>query len=175
MFKCIFGLIHKLLTLIACIITGIFRFFVNLILKIIAFSKRKKLERKANENGFAELYSLINGECDMGGIEFENYIAKLLENEVGSDNVDTTPVSSDYGVDIITTVPDVSVYQCKCYSGTVGVKAVQEVYSGKAYYNADNAYVVTNSTFTKNARELAEKTGVILWDRDSLLNLIDKY
>lgn len=57
------------------------------------------------------------------------------------------------------------VVQCKCYSGKVGVAAVQQAYAAKRYYHASRAAVATNSTFTKQARELAKKCGVKLWER----------
>ena len=61
--------------------------------------------------------------------------------------------------------------QVKKYTGRVGVAAVQEVYAAKTYYNAAYAIVVTNSYFTKQARELAAKLYVTLVDRDKLIAL----
>jgi HJR/Mrr/RecB family endonuclease len=52
--------------------------------------------------------------------------------------------------------------QCKHYSQPVGNKAVQEVYSGKDFYNTDIAVVVTNNEFTKSAKELASSLDVLL-------------
>ena len=57
------------------------------------------------------------------------------------------------------------VVQCKCYSGKVGVKAVQEVCAAKLFYGASRAAVATNSTFTRAARKLADRCGVSLWER----------
>lgn len=56
------------------------------------------------------------------------------------------------------------VVQCKCYSGKVGVAAVQQAYAAKRYYHASRAAVATNSTFTKQAKELARHCGVELWE-----------
>ena len=55
----------------------------------------------------------------------------------------------------------------------VGIKAVQEVASGKSYYDCDDAIVVTNSHFSKAAKELAEKCGVGLIDREYLKKLYE--
>ena len=44
----------------------------------------------------------------------------------------------------------------------MGNKAVQEVYAAAAFYGCDCAAVMTNNTFTKGARELAESLGVEL-------------
>lgn len=57
------------------------------------------------------------------------------------------------------------VVQCKHYSKPVGVKAVQEVIAARQYYGASIAAVATNSTFTKAAKQLAERCGVKLWER----------
>lgn len=75
--------------------------------------------------------------------------------------------SHDYGGDVTALHLPFGkiVVQCKNYSGKVGVSAVQEVYAAKRYYHATRAAVATNSTFTKAARELADKCGVKLWER----------
>ena len=67
-----------------------------------------------------------------------------------------------------------TVVQVKQYSSKVGNKAVQEIIAGKAFYNADEAIVMTNNYFTESAIELAENTGVILFDRDKLIDFLSK-
>jgi restriction system protein len=54
--------------------------------------------------------------------------------------------------------------QCKFYSHPVGVSAVQQVVGGMAYYGCDRAMVITNNTFTRQAKELAERNDVELLD-----------
>ena len=109
---------------------------------------------------------------DMEGKEFEEYCAELLEAK-GFENIEITPDSHDYGVDIITDRDGVSyAIQCKCYSGPVGVRAVQEVYAGKDYYGSMVGVVMSNQSFTKSAREFAEKLNIMLWDGDHVMNLI---
>lgn len=72
----------------------------------------------------------------------------------------------DFGADVIARgLLGKIVVQCKCYSGKVGVKAVQEVCAAKLYYGASRAAVATNSEFTKAAKELAHRCGVRLWER----------
>ena len=64
--------------------------------------------------------------------------------------------------------------QCKYYSKPVGNKAVQEVSAGQVYYKADYAAVVSNNTYTKSARQLAQNCNVLLLNiRD--LSKIEKY
>lgn len=109
---------------------------------------------------------------DMEGVEFENYCAELLTAK-GFENVETTPPSHDYGVDIIADKDGITyAIQCKCYSDAVGVRAVQEAYAGKDYYGCMVAVVMTNQSFTKNAMGFAEKLNVILWDGDYVMGLI---
>ena len=101
----------------------------------------------------------------MPGHEFEHFCAELLRKN-GFRKVSVTPPSGDQGVDIIA-VKGTSRYaiQCKRYASPLGNKPVQEVYTGKAFYNCRYGVVMTNSTFTPHAKELAKKTGVLLWDR----------
>ena len=108
----------------------------------------------------------------MEGHQFEYYCANILRKN-GFTNVAVTQASGDFGVDI-TAVKDSITYaiQCKSYSGVVGNDAVQEVYSGKAKYKCIVAVVLTNSYFTKSAKETAEFNSVVLWDRDYLDSMI---
>lgn len=110
--------------------------------------------------------SLTMADVDaMKGHEFEHFCAELLKKN-GFRNVRVTPASGDQGVDIIA-VKGTARYaiQCKRYASPLGNKPVQEVYTGKAFYNCRYGAVMTNSTFTPHAKELAKKTGVLLWDR----------
>lgn len=100
----------------------------------------------------------------MTGTEFERYVADKLRAR-GYYDVRFTPATGDYGVDILATKRGkVYAFQCKCYTGSVGVSAVQEVFSGSRKYQADKAVVITNSHYTPNARTLAGDLGVSLWD-----------
>ena len=109
---------------------------------------------------------------DMDGAEFEQYCAELLEAK-GFENVEMTPPSHDYGIDIIADRDGISyAIQCKCYSDPIGIKAIQEAYAGKDYYNAMIGAVMTNQSFTKTAKEFADKLNIILWDGDYVMDLI---
>ena len=109
---------------------------------------------------------------EMEGTEFEEYCAELLEAK-GFENVELTPASHDYGIDIIADKDGISyAIQCKCYSDPIGIKAIQEAYAGKDYYKAMIGVVMTNQGFTKSAREFADKLNVVLWDGDYVMDLI---
>lgn len=109
----------------------------------------------------------------MTGYEFEDYIHDLLIG-LGYTDVETTPRSNDFGVDVIAKKDDVKyAIQCKNYANKLGNTPVQEVATGKNYYNCQVGVVVTNNYFTDNAKELAEKNGILLWDRDKLERMIE--
>lgn len=110
----------------------------------------------------------------MEGHTFEEWCAELLRKN-GFVNVEVTPGSGDQGVDV-TAVKDGIRYaiQCKCYSSDLGNKPIQEVYTGKNIYKCQVGVVMTNRHFTPGAKEMAEATGVLLWDRDKLEEMIVK-
>lgn len=101
---------------------------------------------------------------DMEGHEFEYFCADLLE-ERGFTEVEVTRGSGDYGIDILAEKEGVTyAIQCKRYSGPVGVKAVQEAYAGRDYYDRMVGAVMTNQYFTGPAVEAAGKLKILLWD-----------
>lgn len=109
----------------------------------------------------------------MDGYSFEAWCAELLRKS-GFTNVEITPGSGDQGVDVIAVKDGIRyAIQCKCYSSDLGNTPVQEVRSGKDFYDCDVAVVMTNRYFTKGAKQLAEKTMVRLWDRNKLKEMIE--
>ena len=108
---------------------------------------------------------------NMDGMEFEEWCADLLINN-GFVNVKGTPASGDQGVDILAQKDDIKyAFQCKCYTSDLGNTPVQEVFAGKCMYDCHVGVVMTNRHFTSGAKALAEKTGVLLWDRDKLASM----
>ncbi len=109
---------------------------------------------------------------DLEGLEFENWCANLLKNN-GFINVEVTRASGDQGVDILAEKGEIKyAIQCKCYSSDLGNSPVQEVHAGKSMYNYHVGAVMTNRHFTSGAKELAKATGVLLWDREKLLQMM---
>lgn len=110
----------------------------------------------------------------MSGEEFEEFLKVHFEKQ--GYIVQLTPGSNDYGIDLICKKQYRSsneqengfVVQAKRYKGKVGVAAVQQVVAGAKYYDCKYGMVITNSYFTKNAWELAKKSGITLWDRNIL-------
>ena len=109
----------------------------------------------------------------MDGHQYEQKCAQYLR-EQGYTNVTVTRGSGDQGVDI-TAMKDGKKHaiQCKYYEGNVGNKAIQEVYAGAAFYNCSVAMVITNSFFTKSAKELAKKLKVILVEDINAIKLME--
>lgn len=103
----------------------------------------------------------------MTGLEYEEYIEALAYNYGWEPR--RTAASGDHGADVIITHGEVRVaIQCKKYSLPVGNKSVQEIYSAKDFYECDHAVVVTNSSFTKSARQVADSLKVYLVHHDEL-------
>ena len=104
----------------------------------------------------------------LDGHEFEYYCADLLRKR-GFQEVEVTKGSGDYGIDILAERDGVTyAIQCKCYNAPVGVKAVQEAYAGRDYYDRMVGAVLTNQYFTGPAVEAAKKLKILLWDRGYL-------
>lgn len=107
----------------------------------------------------------------MSGEDFEKYLEILFKKK--GYQVERTAYVGDYGVDLVVQHGfQTYAVQAKRYRNKVGVKAVQEVVAGMGYYDCHESMVVTNSYFTPQAIQLAEKNGVILWDRTELLRQI---
>ncbi len=110
---------------------------------------------------------------EMEGREFELFCADLLKKR-GFIEVEVTKASGDYGIDILAEKEGVTyAIQCKRYNSPVGVKAVQEVYAGRDYYDRMVGVVMTNQYFTAPAVEAADRLKILLWDGgyiDSMLS-----
>ena len=115
--------------------------------------------------------SAIDG---MDGHYFEHFCADILR-KTGFTDVTVTPGSGDQGVDILATKDCVKyAIQCKNYSSVLGNTPIQEVSAGKQFYGCHVGVVMTNSTFSSGAIQLASATNVLLWDRMKLEELIEK-
>lgn len=111
---------------------------------------------------------------EMEGHDFEYFCADLLRRR-GFLDVEVTKGSGDYGVDILAEKEGVTyAIQCKCYSAPVGVKAVQEAYAGRDYYDKMVGAVLTNQYFTSPAVEAAKKLKILLWDRGYLERMMEE-
>ena len=118
-------------------------------------------QRRISRSGIEEI-------DHMDGHTFERRM-QVLFRDLGY-RVQRTGKCGDYGADLVVELDgDKTVVQAKRWTKTVGVKAVQEAVAAKPMYGCDQALVVTNSHFSKEARRLAEANKVALWDRDRLI------
>jgi len=114
------------------------------------------------------LKSLHNGTTrrfdDLDGSGFEALIKRLYEG--AGYTAQLTGKTGDQGGDLVVVRGDVKkVIQAKLRRKmTVGNDAVQQVVAAKAIYNCPEAVVISNSTFTTKAEELARVHGVELVD-----------
>jgi len=116
----------------------------------------------------------INELDEIEGHDFEYYCAELLKKR-GFIDVTVTKGSGDYGVDVLAEKDGVTyAIQCKAYTTPVGVKAVQEAFAGKEYYDRMVGAVLTNQYFTKPAVDAAKKLKILLWDRGYLDSMIEE-
>ena len=110
----------------------------------------------------------------MEGHDFEYFCAQLLKRR-GFQDVEVTKGSGDYGIDILAEKDGITyAIQCKCYATPVGVKAIQEAYAGRDYYDRMVGAVLTTQYFTTPAVEAAKKLKILLWDRGYLESMLEE-
>ncbi len=103
----------------------------------------------------------------MSGSAFEEYVARLLSSQ--GYRVTRTGQPGDMGVDLVAgRPPDKYAVQVKRQASPVSRRAVSDAVAATAHYRCTAAMVVTNSSFTAGARELAHSTGCQLIDRETL-------
>jgi restriction endonuclease Mrr len=125
--------------------------------------RREEQERAEQIEALLERDTFRDSVSYMTGTQFENFMANVFDKK-GYD-VLTTPSSGDQGVDLLLTIDERKVaVQLKRYTGPVGNAAVQAVVAGMFHYKAKEAWVITTSTFTKSARQLAKSNRVRLID-----------
>lgn len=112
----------------------------------------------------------------MSGIEFERFCAELLV-KCGYSNVRLTTCSGDQGIDVLAEKDELKWgFQCKRWGleTHIGNDVIHKTFAGKAFYHCDIAAVITTTTFTRKAEEYARETGIILWGRDKLYDMLKK-
>ncbi|WP_424237136.1 restriction endonuclease [Bhargavaea ginsengi] len=133
-------------------------------LMLILFAIGLMKQRKLNASGIRQV-------DEMNGKEFEQFLK--LRYEARGYKVRVTPYQNDFGADLVMTRDGRRiVVQAKRWKQNVGIKAVQEIVAAKSHYKAEDAWVVTNSQFTKAAKELASSNGVRLVDRTQLIHIL---
>lgn len=110
----------------------------------------------------------------LSGIDFESLVIEKLKHYPHIVTIERTPVTKDFGADIIlvTNSETKIAIQCKRFSSKVNLKAVQEVTAALKHYNADIGIVISNNGFLPSAIQLAASNNIELWGSDELLKLI---
>lgn len=111
---------------------------------------------------------------DLSGPEFEKLLYRLF-GAMGY-TVQPTGKTGDQGADLIANMNGQRIaIQAKCYAGAVGNAAVQEVISAQKFYDCNRAMVATNSSFTREAIDLARVSNVELIGGGKLSELLLQY
>jgi restriction endonuclease Mrr len=131
--------------------------------------QRQKQERERQIEALLHRDALRDRIDYMSGIEFERFMADVFTKK--GYTAHTTRASGDQGVDLLLNVDGRKIaVQLKRYTAPVGNAAVQAAFAGMIYYKAQEAWVITTSSFTKSAIALAKNTGVRLIARNELEN-----
>jgi restriction system protein len=126
--------------------------------------------RRAWDRAFTSGMPELDG---LSGEAFESRISGLLRS-LGY-KTEITKATEDAGGDIIALRRQkTTVVHTKHQAAEVGVEAIQKAIASRQHYEASSALVVTNSTFTPQARELASRAGVDLWDRAALTKRLEE-
>lgn len=104
--------------------------------------------------------------------QFKRYIARLL-NDLDYTEIERITDTRRYGTDILVLRGETRfAIKCVYSSHPAGIGIVQGILGGKIHYKCDVPVVITNNWFTKDAEQLAGETGVLLWDRAKLIEMI---
>ncbi len=97
-------------------------------------------------------------ECDIGSFcEALGYAGEV------------TPGSADFGVDVLGRRGQrIVAIQCKLYQKSVGCEPIQRLLAAERLHKATDFMCITTGRYTKKAKELGARTGVILIDGEGL-------
>ena len=112
----------------------------------------------------------------MGGIAFERYVAGLLRLD-GHQDVRVVGGKGDGGVDIVSDSPSgrAMAYQCKRQKDRVPIKVIRELNGSLAHEHCGRSGVlVTSAEITKDAGDLARKSGITVIERTALADWMSR-
>lgn len=159
--------------------------YQNIVLDMKKIFERKQKEKLEEElfgkpkkkiivdNTEQTIVSIIDRIDKMSGEQFEIFMEQFFISK--GFKVTRTPLSGDYGVDIIIENDFGKIgVQAKCYSNKASLSAVQEIIGGLRHYNLSSGMVVTNNYFQPSAILLAADNNITLWDRNKLIEQLEK-
>lgn len=104
------------------------------------------------------------------GVAFEEFLVRVFENLGAS--VQLTPSTGDQGADLIAVLAGRRyAIQAKGGVSAIGNGAVMEALAGMQFYGCEVPVVITNSTFTSKAKELAQRCNCLLVDGSGVIEL----
>ncbi|MCG4437306.1 restriction endonuclease, partial [Erysipelothrix rhusiopathiae] len=105
--------------------------------------------------------------------EFEDFIIDLV-TKLDYEIVEKVPQVNNQSVDFIATKDKVKfAFQCKFHNAPINYGTVKEIIYGVKFFDSHVGVIVTNNSFRKPARELADSNNIVLWDGDDLVKLIN--
>jgi restriction endonuclease Mrr len=115
---------------------------------------------------------------NMNGYEFEKLISNLLE-KMGLE-VFGTKASGDGGIDFIANSNQAIfggkyIIQCKRWKSSIGEPILRDLYGVVTSERANKGILITDSYFTSNAIEFANRNSIELIDGEKLNQLLTKY
>ncbi|NDI37228.1 restriction endonuclease [Chengkuizengella sediminis] len=158
-----FGTFYFTKSMIASIIIALIA--VVIIIFILVVKHKQKVD-SLKRSGISDIDK-------MDGHQFEHYLSHLFKSQGYS--VQVTSASGDYGADLVLKKDNRKiVVQAKRYSKNIGIEAIQQVHSSMNYYQATEAWVISNRFYTKAAMNLAKANQVRLFTRQELIDMILK-
>ncbi|WP_227002605.1 MULTISPECIES: restriction endonuclease [Bacillaceae] len=161
-------------TIVSIFLVMFYLFTFPLVIVGFVWLMRRWMKRHREKQAFQRVVqSGIRSIDQMDGHQFEYFLGQLLK-ELGYRSVKGTKRSNDFGADLLMEKEKKIVVQAKRYGykQRVGIQAIQQVFAAIPFYQAQEAWVVTNSFYTAAARKLAQACGVHLLDRWRLQQFI---
>lgn len=135
---------------------------ISIAILLIRTEKKRKIKQALLDMG-------ASNPMQLSPQQYEQFCGTLLERSGWQ--VQYTKCTGDQGADIIAHKGgEKVVIQCKQWSSSVGVQAVQEVHAACTYYKADKAVVVSTADYTSGAKELAKRANISLVGHEELSN-----
>lgn len=143
-----------------------------LLVLLVLVGRRQVRARRARRARQAQLDAQVGSTDGMSGPDFERLVARLMQRD-GFADVRIPGGAGDLGADVVGKHPDgrLVVVQCKRYAQHRSVSSPDmQKFLGTCFHehSADEAWFVTTTRFSKPARELGERRGVRLVDREQL-------
>lgn len=146
-------------------------------LKVLDWVKRREADEIAYIKGLRKesnrLEEYLNSIPQMSGDEFDSFVAEWLE-KAGYRNIDIVQDAQDFNTDILAYLKTIKyAFRCVYSSEPIGVNSVQAAFCAKSIHNANVGVAVTNSIFTKEAQIYADEVGIILWDGENVIKMVN--